>query len=578
MKDRVCLVAIVRGTGDELAAGKLADELRKFVDHVPVIASGLRIATSEPVTLYLGTLQSNTALVETVSALGWKSEVEKLPAEGYLIRTGVVSGKQVIVLAGGDRTGAIYAASDLKNFYLDRTAGNLAVGAINYTELPKMPYRWFWNWDVRTNWDLLDHDKVYQQKLEPSYSERPFRKRAAAYLKNMKLCIDYMSEHKLNGLIIWGFLRDNHGGIQAAQEICRYANERGVKIIPGVNFDRYYGGIYHEGSHEFNLESRAEKYPHLRTMDKDGNYVPRTLCAEKKENREWILRAIHWLYDTVPIGGVNLEFAEGDVCYTPDCVAARQAQGQGGQYGRAVAFKNEPEKNRDFYKDLARIMSFVVPEIHARMPQTWISYATYGEYTAEMQSDPPLYIRTNPSYAIAQWELNDMLTDLVPRPDGRTHRMWPEGLRPPGKEYIGYVQWNAFYTGNQKGFFVDQYREAARRAYRQGFKGLDAYGEESADFPNMELSYLAFSEFSYNPEMTGEDFLKRRVAPLYGGEEAGRLVLDIARSIGPIREGHTPENLGDLLNLAYRGRRISADYGKPRWDRLIHHIQNVLPE
>ena len=284
-----CFVAVVRGSGDEFAARKLVDELRKFASQVTLIESGSEVAISEPVTLYIGTVQSNPTLGGVLSTLGWRQEVEKLPAEGYLIRTGVVSGKQVIVLAGGDRTGAIYAASDLKNYYLDRTAGNLAVGAMNYTELPKMPYRWFWNWDVRTNWDLLDHDKVYQQKLEPSYSERPFRKRAAAYLKNMKLCIDYMSEHKLNGLIIWGFLRDNHGGIQAAQEVCRYANERGVKIIPGVNFDRFYGGIYHEGRHEFNLESRAEKYPHLRTMDKDGNYVPRTLCAEKKENREWIL-------------------------------------------------------------------------------------------------------------------------------------------------------------------------------------------------------------------------------------------------------------------------------------------------
>ena len=299
--------------------------------------------------------------------------------------------------------------------------------------------------------------------------------------------------------------------------------------------------------------------------------------GEHKETKNWILSAIGWLYDTFPIGGVNLEFAEGDVCYTPDCVAARQAQGHGGQYGRAVAFKNKPEKNRDFYKDLARIMSFVIPEIHARMPQTWIAYATYGEFTAEMQSDPPQYIRTNPSYAIAQWELNDMLTDLVPRPDWRTHGMWPEGFRPPGKEYIGYVQWNAYYTGNQKGFFVDQYREAARRAYRQGFKGLDAYGEESADFPNVELSYLAFSEFSYNPEMTDEDFLsaglhrfmevKKRAASSLTSHAASAL---FAKAPRPKTSPH--------IDLAYRGRRLSADYGKPRWDRLIHHIQNVLPE
>src|SRR5260221_12852547 len=85
VENQKCLVAIVRGTGDELAAGKLADELRKFVAQVPVIASGLGIAVSEPVTLYLGTLQSNPALAEVVSALGWKSEVDKLPAEGYLI-------------------------------------------------------------------------------------------------------------------------------------------------------------------------------------------------------------------------------------------------------------------------------------------------------------------------------------------------------------------------------------------------------------------------------------------------------------------------------------------------------------
>lgn len=568
-----CLVEIVRGSGDEHAARILADEFRKYAETVPVIEAAQAERISAPATIYVGTRESNPALAGAVETLGWKPEVEHLPAEGYLIRTGVLKGKNVIVLAGGDRTGAIYAASDLKNFYLDRSTGILSVNALNYTEVPKMPYRWFWNWDVRTNWDLLDHDNVYENwelyrvwehppESALSYSQRPFRKRPAAYLKNLKLCIDYMSEHKLNGLILWGFLRDNHGGIQAAQEICRYANERGVKIIPGVNLDRWYGGIYHEGNHEFNLETRAEKFPDLRAMDEAGNYVPRTLCAEKKENREWLLRAIKWLYETFPIGGVNLEFGENQVCYTPDCVAAREAQ---------VGNDNR------YFKDLARIMAFVIPEIHARVPQTWISYTTYGPFTAEMQSDPPLHIRALPPYAICQWTLTRMLANLVPR-SGRTSEIWPEGLRPPGKEYIGYLHWNAYYTGNQKGFFVDQYREAARKAYRHGFKGLPTYGEESADFPNMELSYLAFSEFSYNPEMTDKDFLTRRVAPMYGGEQAGRLALEIARSIGPIRAGKTPDKLDEILSLAYSGRRISADYGKARWDRLIHFIQDIIPE
>jgi hypothetical protein len=557
-----CLVEIVRGIGDEFAAEKLAGEFRKFAEEVPVIDSGKDTPLSAPTTIYIGTLASNSTLARAAGALGWRSDLEKLPPESYRIRTGVLKGKTVVVLAGGDRTGTIYAVSDFKNFYLDRLAGALSIRRLDYTAIPRMRYRWFWDWDSRTNWDLLDHDSVYEPEIAPSYSARPFRKRPGAFLKNMKLCVDYMSEHKLNGLIVWGFLRDNHGGAQAAQELCRYANERGVKIIPGVNIDRYYGGIYHEGNSEFNLETRAERYPLLRTMDEKGNYVPRTLCAQKEENRAWLSRAIRWLYDTFPIGGVNLEFAEFGVCYTPDCVAARRGQ---------------PGSESDFYKDLARIMPFVVEQVHARAPDTWISYATYGPFTAGMQTNPPLYIRAIPPYAICQWTLTSMLGDLVPLRNGQGGSPWPEGLHPPGKEYIGYIHWNAYYTHNQKGFFVDQYRDAIRKAYRHGFHGIDTYGEESADFPNIELSYLAFSEFSYNPEMSDEDFLRWRVAPLYGGEEAARLVLEITRRVGPIREGEAPKDLHYLLKLAYRGRRLAADSGKARWDRLIQYISNLLP-
>jgi hypothetical protein len=180
-----------------------------------------------------------------------------------------------------------------------------------------------------------------------------------------------------------------------------------------------------------------------------------------------------------------------------------------------------------------------------------------------------LHIRINPDYAICQWTLTNMLMDLVPggKPVG-----WPEGLRPPGKDYIGYIHWNAYYTGQQKRCFVDQYREAARKAYRHGFKGIDTYGEESAEFPNVELSYLSFSEFSYNPSMTDDDFIRRRVAPLYGGEEAARLALEIARRIGTDSRAHTPEMVRDMLNQAYHGRRIAADSGKNRWDRLIRFL------
>jgi hypothetical protein len=292
---------------------------------------------------------------------------------------------------------------------------------------------------------------------------------------------------------------------------------------------------------------------------------------ELPENRDWLRRGFRWLYANFPIGGVNVEFAEHSTCYNPACIEAR---------------KKQPGTDSDFAKDLARITPFVMNEIHSIKPDTWASYVTYGGFTPQLRANPPQHISMAPASAICQWTLTNMLVDLVPARGTRSAAPswaeglgtvpWPEGLRPPGKNYIGYIHWNAFYTRNQKGFFVDAYREAARKAYRHGFQGLDTYGEESAEFPNVELSYLAFSEFTYNPDMTDEEFLKRRVAPMYGGEEAGRLALEIARRVGPVRSGETPADLDQILELAYRGRRVSAPYSKGRWDKMIYYLGNIL--
>ena len=575
-------VAVIHGSGDEYAAGLIAAKLRTCSDQIAILNGGEPEKDPLPVKIFVGTLRSNRALADAVLRLGWKAEVESLPPEGYLLRTG----PGLVILAGGDRTGAIYAAADLKNYYLIEEGNNLSVERLDHREIPKMAYRWFWNWDSRTNWDLADHDAVYEptdKPLPPSESVRPWLKDPGAFLRNMKLVIDFMSEHKLNGLIIWGFLRDNHGGVEAAKQICEYANERGVRILPGVGLDRHYGGFYHEGNHEFNLETRARQFPGLRSMNRSGQFEPRTLNLEAPENRDWIRRGIRWLFRTFPIGGANLEFSEASAACNPEYIEAR---------------KRQPGNEPDFYKDLARVIPFAATEIKSAAPGAWISYATYAGFTPETSARPPLHVRLAPSGVLCQYTLTSMLEDLLHRPGektGSTRRdetsaswvtatpgleekagsTWPDGLRPPGTSYIGYIHWNAFYTRQQYGFFVDAYRDAARRAFRHGFSGLDTYGEESPDFPNIELNYLSFSEFAYDPEMSDEAFLRKRVAPLYGGEAAGRLALEIARRVGPISAGEKPAGLDDLLDMAFRGRRLAAAHARFRWDRLIQFLQKI---
>jgi hypothetical protein len=192
-----------------------------------------------------------------------------------------------------------------------------------------------------------------------------------------------------------------------------------------------------------------------------------------------------------------------------------------------------------------------------------------------MQTNPPTHIGSSPDYSIGQWEMAEMLTDLVPWASGWAGLGWPTGLRPPGKEFTALLAWNANGARDPQGFFVHQYREALRKSYRHGFKGITTFGERSGELPETELTYLSFSEFSYNPEMTDEDFLSRRVAPLYGGEEAGRLVLEIARRIGPIKIGELPKDLEQIVDLAYRGRQICSESGRARWEKLIRYVQTL---
>ena len=74
-----------------------------------------------------------------------------------------------------------------------------------------------------------------------------------------------MSLNRIGGVTIYGFLRDNHGGVEAAQELCRYATERGVRILPGVGINAY-GGIYWEGDHKYNLTTWLRQHPELRAV------------------------------------------------------------------------------------------------------------------------------------------------------------------------------------------------------------------------------------------------------------------------------------------------------------------------
>ncbi|HOC68353.1 MAG TPA: hypothetical protein PKO23_06055, partial [Candidatus Hydrogenedentes bacterium] len=81
-------------------------------------------------------------------------------------------------------------------------------------------------------WD--DEPERIQTNMAASEIRFPYVKSSEAYLTGFRRLVDYCSKNDIWGIVIWGFLRDAHGGVTAARDLCLYARDRGVSIVPGV--------------------------------------------------------------------------------------------------------------------------------------------------------------------------------------------------------------------------------------------------------------------------------------------------------------------------------------------------------
>ena len=135
------------------------------------------------------------------------------------------------------------------------------------TERP-FNYRLLWTWDHSTNWDPA------QPGGQEDGCGNPYLKPPEAFVSDYERLIDFMADGGLNGLIVWGLLRDVHGGVKSAQRVCNHARKKGVRILPGVGIMAY-GGVYYQGRHEFSMADWLEKYPEMSSPEpfRTENYV-----------------------------------------------------------------------------------------------------------------------------------------------------------------------------------------------------------------------------------------------------------------------------------------------------------------
>lgn len=302
-----------------------------------------------------------------------------------------------------------------------------------------------------------------------------YLKHPDSFVKDYKLAIDFAKAHGINGIIIWGFLRDSHGGIDYSKEVAAYGKKNEVNILPGVGTSGY-GGYYFDGDHKYSTTKWLEKHPELCAFNKDGKLLHGVLCPSKEDNMKWLLDGLHWLYETFDIGGVNFEIGDFFVCYCEDCVK-----------NRANIGGNDP----DYYTDMAISQAPLIEEAYKIAPDSWITYATYTGFGGKFGKSPQ-FLKLIPDYAICQWTL--------------TNQIWEEGETAPAKHNIGLLHYGSVFAGNAVQYFVGRIKKACKMGEKAGFEGMVMYGEQSPDRGRMLINYLAFEAFCNQPTLNFDGF------------------------------------------------------------------------
>lgn len=496
------------------------------------------------------------------------NEDATLPEGAFRLDVVAVDGVPQITVFGGPYSGVIYAAEEaIRLATVKPTSVNVTAGRIDRE--PSLTFRTFWTWDHSTNWEL---SQVGHQEIGVF---NPYGKPPTGFLADYERMVDFCSQNQIAAIVIYGFFRDNHGGVEDAKALTAYAKERGVRIIPGIAIGAY-GGVYWEGNHEYNLATYLEKHPdRAASMERGVGFqladlsfplnfprsdYTRTACPSDPNNIAWMADALSWLVDTVDPGGVNIEGGDYGVCGCPRCVDRRG--------DREDASRRDDDAEFWSHADMADNFPRLFEAARNGRDDLWIYCELQWDNLLDESAHAPLH--TLPEGAIYQHTYNRGYWGRV------QNELTPDIVRAlPTKANVARAQFACQWNGDERtelyAFNAPVFEALAKNCAANAMQGLTVWGEPSPFHVSAELSYLAFGRFSYDATLTWDQFLENDVAPRLGGRGAADEFITIMQEIDDNQQLST-SRLRDLQGRAFDGARQQSGEQLRRWIWLTDKV------